>query len=284
MYKNVNYKIEEGFIMKLKSLAKGLLATAALALAIVVAPVSGIKAEAAEGTYTVEENDYLKKIAKKVYGDENLWEVIYKANPIVKSNYIIYKGQVLVIPDINNSATTPTPVPAQTTTPTPAPAQTTPTPVPAQTTPTPAPTPAPVPAQTTPTPTTEQTTFVLDYNEIAPWVADGFVGITETGEAVIIGFNDYGEYGIMIFADDETMTAASFVGQMEIVETESEFYITIDDSTNGLALTYSITALDDGLLGIDMGEELGVAIVSYQTKAVVLDFIKKTIDGYTFIA
>ncbi|MDE7201559.1 MAG: LysM peptidoglycan-binding domain-containing protein [Lachnospiraceae bacterium] len=94
------------------------------------------KAEAAEGTYTVGKGDYLKKIAKKVYGDENLWKVIYDANSnVVKSNYIIYKGQVLIIPEISNNSAPP------------------PTPTPEQTKPTPAP--------------TQQDEFVLDYDQIA---------------------------------------------------------------------------------------------------------------------
>lgn len=51
-----------------------------------------------QGTYTVEANDNLCKIAEKVYGDRKAWKEIYKANPTIKSDYVIYKGQVLVIP------------------------------------------------------------------------------------------------------------------------------------------------------------------------------------------
>lgn len=51
-----------------------------------------------QGTYTVEANDNLCKIAQKVYGDMKAWREIYKANPIIKDDYTIYKGQVLVIP------------------------------------------------------------------------------------------------------------------------------------------------------------------------------------------
>ena len=51
-----------------------------------------------QGTYTVEANDNLCKIAQKVYGDMKAWREIYKANPIIKDDYVIYKGQVLVIP------------------------------------------------------------------------------------------------------------------------------------------------------------------------------------------
>lgn len=52
-----------------------------------------------QGTYTVEAGDNLCKIAQKVYGDMKAWREIYKANAgVVESDYIIYKGQVLVIP------------------------------------------------------------------------------------------------------------------------------------------------------------------------------------------
>ena len=99
--------------MKVKNLVKGLLATATLALTIMVTPASIVKAEEAQSTYTVERGDNLSKIAKKIYGDEKLWRVIYNANSaVVKSDYIIYKNQVLIIPAVQNTnnAVTPAPV------------------------------------------------------------------------------------------------------------------------------------------------------------------------------
>jgi len=53
---------------------------------------------ASQGTYTVEADDNLCRIAQKVYGDMKAWREIYKANPTIKDDYVIYKGQVLVIP------------------------------------------------------------------------------------------------------------------------------------------------------------------------------------------
>lgn len=54
----------------------------------------------ASDEYVVNSGDYLKKIAKQVYGDEAKWELIYEANKnAIKNPNIIYKGQVLVIPD-----------------------------------------------------------------------------------------------------------------------------------------------------------------------------------------
>lgn len=51
------------------------------------------------GTYTVERGDNLSKIAEKVYGDQAQWKKIYDANSdVIKSDYIIWANQVLVIP------------------------------------------------------------------------------------------------------------------------------------------------------------------------------------------
>lgn len=52
-------------------------------------------------TYTVERNDNLTKIAQKVYGDKKYWKNIYEANKdVIKSNYMIWANQVLVIPEL----------------------------------------------------------------------------------------------------------------------------------------------------------------------------------------
>lgn len=275
-----------GFNMKLKSLAKGLLATTALALALVAAPASTATAEEAQGTYTVEKDDCLRKIAKKVYGDEELWKRIYDANSaVVKSNYIIYKGQVLTIPASTTAAAT-TPDTTVPQTPAPAPETTVPqTPAPAPETTVPQAT-APTPETTVPqTPAPDTTAaaanseFVLDYNAIASWVDGGFVGTSTSGEAVILATDSTSDYGIIIFADDSTMTAASFVGPI----TYNNEYMTITDESNGLAITFSVADAGDGALVLNLGE-YGVATVAAQTPEVVLNFIKLAIDQYTHVA
>ncbi len=63
----------------------------------------------AQGSYTVKEGDYLKKIAKEVYGNASEWETIYNANKdIIKNPNLIYKGQVLTIPGEGEAVITPT--------------------------------------------------------------------------------------------------------------------------------------------------------------------------------
>ncbi len=263
--------------MKRRGLAKGLLATAALAFTIAAAPVSSVRAEAAQGTYTVEKGDCLWKIAKKVYGNERLWKVIYDANTgIVRSNYMIYQGQTLVIPEVNGNSA---PAPAAGT-----PAPQTPAPqTPAPQTPAPQ-TPAPqTPAPQTPAPeasaSAQDQEFTLDYNQLASWIYSGFVGTSTTGEKVILALDAESDYGILIFADDSNMTAASFVGPV----TYNKEYMTISDETNGLAMTFAVKEIGDGTLSLDMGD-LGTATVNVQVREVVLDSVKKVIEGYKHVA
>ena len=74
-------------------------ASQAAADAAAQAQVTQQQTSVSQGTYVVEANDNLSRIAQKVYGDNKAWRVIYNANSnVIKSDYIIYKGQVLVIP------------------------------------------------------------------------------------------------------------------------------------------------------------------------------------------
>jgi nucleoid-associated protein YgaU len=51
-------------------------------------------------TYTVRKGDSLSKIAKREYGDAQLWRRIYEANrDSIKDPDLIYPGQVFRIPD-----------------------------------------------------------------------------------------------------------------------------------------------------------------------------------------
>lgn len=261
--------------MKMKSFSKGLLATAALALAVVVTPVSTVEAEAAEGAYTVEKGDYLYKIAKKVYGNGELWKVIYDANAgIVKKNYTIYQGQTLVIPDVNGTlAAAPASQTPATETQTPAQTPQTQAPAPAQQTPQ-----TQAQAPQAPAQNSEQQ-FVLDYNQLAPWIHGGFVGTSTTGETVILALDSESDYGLAIFEDNSDMTAASFLGPI----TYNNEYMTITDETNGLSITFIVAEVSDGTLSLNMGD-LGVATVTVQAREIVLDYVKKAIEGYTHVA
>jgi len=70
-----------------------------VAVESVSAPAEPAKT-AASRTYTVQEGDYLWKIAQQFYGTGFSWDAIYRANADIISNpSLIYVGQVLVIPD-----------------------------------------------------------------------------------------------------------------------------------------------------------------------------------------
>lgn len=257
--------------MGVKSLVKGLLVTAALTFTVVAAPVSTVRAEEPQGTYIVEKNDNLSKIAKKIYGNEKLWRVIYNANSdVVKSNYIIYKGQVLIIPAagsnneaVAGSTSAQTPTQGQPSTPA------------ATGTPAPATTPA-----ATETPAAEQEqVYTLDYNVIASWADGGFIGNDASGAPVVMALNATDDYAIIIFGDNSDMTAVSFIGPV----TFSGEYATITDEANGMSLTFSVAEVGDGEIALDMGD-IGYAVVGAATKESVLETIKIAIENYKHIA
>jgi nucleoid-associated protein YgaU len=61
---------------------------------------SGSSSTASEKTYEVQSGDSLSKIAKREYGDANLWPRIYEANKdILKDPDKIFPGQTLRIPE-----------------------------------------------------------------------------------------------------------------------------------------------------------------------------------------
>lgn len=65
-----------------------------------------VEAPSAPTTYTVQKNDTLEKIAKKVYGDTKRWPKIYKANRgVIKNPNTLYPGQRLTIPALPGDET-----------------------------------------------------------------------------------------------------------------------------------------------------------------------------------
>lgn len=92
-----------------KKLFKSLVAVCA-SIGMLATSMSAFAAE----SYTVQSGDYLKKIAKQIYGDASKWEVIYEANKdSIKNPNLIYEGQVFMIPDLDvareSGAETPAP-------------------------------------------------------------------------------------------------------------------------------------------------------------------------------
>lgn len=50
--------------------------------------------------YTVKEGDYLRKIARREYGDHELWEVVYEYNKYIKNPHWIFPGDKIILPKI----------------------------------------------------------------------------------------------------------------------------------------------------------------------------------------
>ena len=88
--------------MKLKKVLAMVVLSAMVAL--IGAPVAVQAEEGVAGaprTYTTVRGDCLSTIAKKVYGTQKAWTVIYEANKdAIGKNYLIYANQTFVIPDL----------------------------------------------------------------------------------------------------------------------------------------------------------------------------------------
>jgi nucleoid-associated protein YgaU len=70
---------------------------------VVIKPEPITPPEPEKQFYTVKKGDYLSKIAKEVYGNAQKYNVIFEANkPMLKDPNLIYPGQVLVIPQLDN--------------------------------------------------------------------------------------------------------------------------------------------------------------------------------------
>ncbi|MDR2495420.1 MAG: LysM peptidoglycan-binding domain-containing protein [Spirochaetaceae bacterium] len=59
--------------------------------------------EGTEGRYLVKEGDFLRDIARRLYGDEMQWRRIYRANPVITNPDLIYPGMEFVIPPRSSS-------------------------------------------------------------------------------------------------------------------------------------------------------------------------------------
>lgn len=125
-----------------------------------------------------------------------------------------------------------------------------------------------------------QQMVVLDYDQLNEWIYSGWIGTSTSGEGVLLATSSNYDYGILIFTDDESMNAVSFLGPFE---TDYAEYMKISDEVNGLSITFAVTELDDGEIQLDMGE-YGVATVSIRTKENVMLHVKEIIEKYTQVA
>lgn len=88
---------------------------------------------------------------------------------------------------------------------------------------------------------------------------EAYAGVSAAGEAVYYAGNDDGSEALLMYFNPTEMSHYAFVGP--IVD-NGDGTVTITDEKDGLTMTFGITAGDDGVLTIDMGDELGTAVLA----------------------
>jgi hypothetical protein len=118
------------------------------------------------------------------------------------------------------------------------------------------------------------------YSISADEVAEAYMGVSEAGETVYyIGNSDGSKTGIF-FLDADNMAHVSFMGAATVTQQNGENLITITDELSGNTITFSVVGNDDGTVTIDMGSELGKAILAECEPSEAIQAIQ-TIQGYT---
>lgn len=118
------------------------------------------------------------------------------------------------------------------------------------------------------------------YSISADEVTEAYMGVSEAGETVYyIGNSDGSKTGIF-FLDADNMAHVSFMGEATVMQQNGESLITIADELSGNTITFSVVGNDDGTVTIDMGSELGKAVLAECEPSEAIDAIQ-TIQGYT---
>ncbi|MGN0286334.1 MAG: hypothetical protein ACI4B6_01545 [Atopobiaceae bacterium] len=93
-------------------------------------------------------------------------------------------------------------------------------------------------------------------------ITEAYMGVAESGETVYyVGNSDGSKTGIF-FLDADKMAHVSFMGPASVTQQDGESLITITDELSGNTLTFGVTGNDDGTVTIDMGSELGKAVLA----------------------
>ena len=89
-----------------------------------------------------------------------------------------------------------------------------------------------------------------------------YTGASEAGETVYYVGNDDGSKTGIFFLDADNMANVSFMGPATVTQQNGENLVTITDELSGNTLTFGVAKNDDGTITIDMGNELGKAILA----------------------
>lgn len=118
------------------------------------------------------------------------------------------------------------------------------------------------------------------YSIDAASITEAYAGVSEAGEAVFwIANQDNSQVGIF-FVDANNAANVSFMGPATMTQQNGENLITVTDQVTGNTLTFGIASNGDGTVTIDMGNELGKAVLA---KADINDTIStiQSIQTYT---
>lgn len=100
------------------------------------------------------------------------------------------------------------------------------------------------------------------YSIDAASITEAYAGVSEAGEAVFwIANQDNSQVGLF-FVDANNAANVSFMGPATMTQQNGENLITVTDQVTGNTLTFGIASNGDGTVTIDMGNELGKAVLA----------------------
>ena len=105
-------------------------------------------------------------------------------------------------------------------------------------------------------------------------ITEAYMGASEAGETVYYVGNDDGSKTGIFFLDADNQTNVSFLGPATVTQQDGENLVTITDELSGNTLTFGVAKNDDGTITIDMGNELGKAILAQTDIDETVDAIK----------
>ena len=121
---------------------------------------------------------------------------------------------------------------------------------------------------------TDSSSSTQSYSISTSEITEAYMGASEAGETIYyVGNSDGSKTGIF-FLDADNMANVSFMGPATVTQQNGENLITITDELSGNTLTFGVAKNDDGTITIDMGNELGKAILAQADVAETVNAIK----------
>ena len=109
---------------------------------------------------------------------------------------------------------------------------------------------------------TDSSSSTQSYSISTSEITEAYMGASEAGETIYyVGNSDGSKTGIF-FLDADNMANVSFMGPATVTQQNGENLVTITDELSGNTLTFGVAKNDDGTITIDMGNELGKAILA----------------------